>query len=241
MNTEVSGAQVLMILACSAFIIGLKLMGRKESSQRGNLISAAGMLAAVVGALWESGAPIPLIFGVVGAGSIVGVILALRVRMTSMPELVAVFNGLGGLASLCVGLVGMLPESGLAPVTKAISAASILIGGIAFSGSLIAYGKLAGRISTAATVFRFQLTATAIVLLAALGIGAWAVVSDAQMYPAYGLAALSLLLGVLSVVRIGGGDMPVVVSLLNSYSGIAAALAGTAIASPTLMIAGALV
>ncbi|MFG0292146.1 MAG: NAD(P)(+) transhydrogenase (Re/Si-specific) subunit beta [Phycisphaerales bacterium JB050] len=241
MNTEVSGAQVLMILACSAFIIGLKLMGRKESSQRGNLISAAGMLAAVVGALWESGAPIPLILGVVGAGSIVGVILALRVRMTSMPELVAVFNGLGGLASLCVGLVGMLPESGLAPVTKAISAASILIGGIAFSGSLIAYGKLAGRISTAATVFRFQLTATAIVLLVALGIGAWAVVSDAQMYPAYGLAALSLLLGVLSVVRIGGGDMPVVVSLLNSYSGIAAALAGTAIASPTLMIAGALV
>ncbi|WP_458789171.1 NAD(P)(+) transhydrogenase (Re/Si-specific) subunit beta [Adonisia turfae] len=232
---------VLLIGACAAFIVGLKQMGRKQSAKRGNMISAAGMLAAVVGALWQAEVP-PVAIGVlVAAGSAVGATMALRVRMTSMPELVAAFNGLGGLASMCVGVVGLLHTADPILTKRILSAASVVVGGIAFSGSIVAYGKLSGRIGTKASVFPLQLTLNTLMLVAALAFGGWAIAADVSVVPAFLLVGTSLLLGVLGVVRIGGGDMPVVVALLNSYSGIAAALAGTALASPTLMVAGTLV
>ncbi|MEO0631410.1 MAG: NAD(P)(+) transhydrogenase (Re/Si-specific) subunit beta, partial [Planctomycetota bacterium] len=137
--------------------------------------------------------------------------------------------------------VGLLPSSGLGTASQVLSVASVIIGGIAFSGSLIAYAKLAGKMNGAPVVFPLQLTISAVSLAAALGVGAWVIGSDARLVPAAVLAVIAIGLGILSVVRIGGGDMPVVVALLNSYSGIAAALAGTAIAQPTLMIAGTLV
>ncbi len=234
-------ADALMIAACAAFILGLKQMGRKQSAKRGNLLSSLGMMTAVVGALLQTEAHLLLVVSIVAAGTVVGVALALRVKMTSLPELVAIFNGLGGLASLCVGLIGLLPGSDPSPAVQALSAASVIIGGIAFSGSLVAYAKLAGHIGVAAVTFPLQLTFNFAALVIAVAVGAWATLGDAVAIHAIVLVAASLILGVLGVIRIGGGDMPVVVALLNSYSGIAAALAGTAIVSPALMVAGTLV
>jgi NAD(P) transhydrogenase subunit beta len=234
-------ADGLMLAACAAFILGLKQMGRKQSAKRGNLVSSLGMMAAVAGALLQAQADLLLVVSIVGVGTVVGFALALRVKMTSMPELVAVFNGLGGLASLCVGLIGLLPGSDPSSTAQALSAASVIIGGIAFSGSLVAYAKLAGHIGVAAVTFPLQLTFNFATLVVAVAAGAWATLGDAVALHAIVLVAASLILGVLGVVRIGGGDMPVVVALLNSYSGIAAALAGTAIESPALMVAGTLV
>ncbi|MEO1584258.1 MAG: NAD(P)(+) transhydrogenase (Re/Si-specific) subunit beta, partial [Planctomycetota bacterium] len=241
MNDSLTGPGVLQIVACVCFILGLKMMGRKHSARRGNLVSAAGMAAAVAAALWHADVGLTMILAVVAAGSAVGATLALRVKMTSMPELVAVFNGLGGLASLGVGWVGLLPGNDLTTASQSLSVASVIIGGIAFSGSLVAYAKLAGVMKSAPTIFPLQLSLSAAALLAAIGLGVWTLAADAPLVPAALLAAAAIGLGVLSVVRIGGGDMPVVVALLNSYSGIAAALAGTAIAQPALMIAGTLV
>ncbi|MEO1534153.1 MAG: NAD(P)(+) transhydrogenase (Re/Si-specific) subunit beta [Planctomycetota bacterium] len=241
MNDSLSIPDLFQIVACVCFIVGLKMMGRKHSARRGNLVSAAGMTVAVAAALWSADVSLVMILTVVAVGSIVGATLAVRVKMTSMPELVAVFNGLGGLSSLGVGLVGLLPSAGLGTASQVLSVASVIIGGIAFSGSLIAYAKLAGKMNGAPVVFPFQLTISAVSLAAAFGVGAWVIGSDTPLAPAAVLSIIAIGLGVLSVVRIGGGDMPVVVALLNSYSGIAAALAGTAIAEPTLMIAGTLV
>ncbi|MEM1072741.1 MAG: NAD(P)(+) transhydrogenase (Re/Si-specific) subunit beta [Planctomycetota bacterium] len=241
MNDQLTGPGILQIIACVCFILGLKMMGRKHSAKRGNLVSAAGMGAAVASALWHADVSLTMILIVVALGSIVGTTLALRVKMTAMPELVAVFNGLGGLASLGVGWVGLLPDANLSTASQALSAASVIIGGIAFSGSLIAYAKLAGVMKSAPTIFPLQLTLSAAALVAALGVAFWTIAGDMPVTSAAILASIAIGLGVLSVVRIGGGDMPVVVALLNSYSGIAAALAGTAIAQPTLMVAGTLV
>ncbi|MCA9306656.1 MAG: NAD(P)(+) transhydrogenase (Re/Si-specific) subunit beta [Phycisphaerales bacterium] len=242
MTHVVNAPDILLIIACAAFIVGLKRMARKDSAPRGNIISAAGMVAAVAGVLWQHHTTMALTLALIAAGSVVGVMFALRVRMTAMPELIALFNGLGGLASLCVGFVALLPEAALSPITRALSATSVIVGGVTFTGSIVAYAKLAGKINTSASVFPFQLTISAAVLALALASGAWAVVSDAdQQIASVVLVVASLVLGVLAVARIGGGNMPVVVSLLNSLSGVAAAVAGTAIASPALMIAGTLV
>jgi len=236
-----SFADVLLLLACAAFIMGLKQMGRKQSAKRGNRISSLGMMAAVVGALFQAETNLILIVSIVAAGTAAGIALAIRVRMTSMPQLVAIFNGLGGLASLCVGFIGLLPRSDPNSIAHAMSAASIVIGGIAFSGSLVAYAKLAGHFGVASVTFPLQLTFNFAMLVVAVAAGAWATLGDAAAVHAIVLVAASLILGVLGVVRIGGGDMPVVIALLNSYSGVAAALAGTAIESPALMVAGTLV
>ena len=241
MNGSLTGPGALQIASCVCFILGLKMMGRKHSAKRGNLVSAAGMAAAVIAALWHADVSLAMILIVVALGSVVGTALALRVKMTAMPELVAVFNGLGGLASLGVGWIGLLPGSGLSAASQSLSAASVIIGGVAFSGSLVAYAKLAGVMKSAPTIFPLQLTLSAAALVASIGLGAWTLADGAPIAAAALLASVSIVLGVLSVIRIGGGDMPVVVALLNSYSGIAAALAGTAIAQPTLMVAGTLV
>ena len=231
----------LEILACVLFLVGLKLMGKQASAKRGNFISAAGMILAVIVAVSASGVDYLTIAITVAVGSVIGAFAAVRVKMTAMPEMVALFNGSGGLASLAVGLIELLPGRDVEIAGRIAAAAAVIIGGVAFSGSLVAFGKLAGKLSTKPIIFPFQLTLSGVSAVATLVIAGFAVPNDAHGALLVVLSVLAVWLGVLSVIRIGGGDMPVVVSLLNSYSGVAAAFAGLALASPVLIVAGTLV
>jgi NAD(P) transhydrogenase subunit beta len=230
------------VLAAALFIFGLKLLGSPASARRGNVISGVGMLIAVVAALLDQGI-IEFQWILVGlvAGTIVGVLGARLVAMTKMPEMVALFNGFGGMASLLVGWaaiygVGQTTTFGLVTV-----ALSILLGGLTFTGSVVAWGKLSEVMVSRALVFTGQQVVNGAILL---GIVVFTVLfcmePDNHTY-LYALIALSFLFGVMAVIPIGGADMPVVISLLNSYSGLAACAAGFAVNNMILIVAGALV
>ncbi|MEL6330652.1 MAG: NAD(P)(+) transhydrogenase (Re/Si-specific) subunit beta [Planctomycetota bacterium] len=241
MNDQPTLENALQLAACVLFFVGLRMLRGPATAVRGNAVSAAAMAIAVAAAVIATGVSLTLVAASVAVGASIGLLLALRVKMTGMPELVALFNGLGGLASATVGLVELIDPETTAALSRAPAAAAVVVGAIAFTGSLVAYGKLSGRIETKAIVFPLQLALSAAALLITLGLGVGAVlVPESRLLLAL-LSLLALVLGVLAVVRIGGGDMPVVVSLLNAYSGIAAALAGLALASPVLVVAGTLV
>ena len=232
------------IIASVLFIVGIKMLGRPERARRGNMISALGMLIAVVSALFECCLSFSLVIAGMVVGACIGVIAARSVKMTSMPQMVAILNGFGGLASLLVGWENYhsMPESNLF-ITIALLLA-VLIGGVAFSGSLVAYGKLAERISGRPIFFKGQQVIN-ILILAAILIGGLIFSINPAAEHAYMLfvviICLSLILGVLGVISIGGADMPVVIALLNSYSGLAASAAGFIILNNVLIVAGALV
>ena len=230
------------ILASILFIIGIKLLGRQESARRGNLLSALGMLVAIVAALSECCLTFSWIIAGLVIGSAIGVIAAKTVQMTGMPQLVAVLNGLGGAASLLVGWENFHSRPDTDLFVRIAVLLAVLIGGVAFSGSLVAYGKLAGRIAGRAVLFKGQMAVNIILLTAFVACAAFTAAYPGTG-PAYGLfvAAVVLALGVLGVIPIGGADMPVVIALLNSYSGLAACAAGFIIINTVLIVAGALV
>jgi NAD(P) transhydrogenase subunit beta len=230
------------IAAAILFIFGLKMLGRAETARRGNLVSALGMLLAVVVTLLAAGLSyLWILIGVV-VGSAIGAIAARRVQMTAMPEMVALFNGSGGLASLLVGWAQYVRNPDAPPIVAIPILLAILIGGIAFTGSLIAFAKLAGRMPGRPILFGGQQAVNALILLATLALGVIFVLDPAGSYWAL-LAAvgIALVLGVMAVIPIGGADMPIVVSLLNSYSGLAASAAGFVIGNNVLIVAGSLV
>ncbi len=248
------------------FIYGLKLLSKVRTARRGNHLAATAMLLAVVGTLMEIQLLSPeavdyrWIIGGLLVGGLIGAVAAVRVAMTSMPEMVALFNGFGGGASALVAsavvwsrliepgnVVGTAAANleGGGPDTVTISL-SIVIGGVTFSGSLIALMKLQGVLRRGAPILlpgRHLINAMLVVGIVALsgwfGFGAEAAADQATAVLL--LAGASLLLGVLVVIPIGGADMPVVVSLLNSYSGLAACAAGFVIGSNLLIIAGSMV
>jgi NAD(P) transhydrogenase subunit beta len=232
------------IVASVLFIIGIKMLGRPERARRGNMVSALGMLIAVVSALFECCLSFSLVIGGMVVGACIGMIAARRVKMTSMPQMVAILNGFGGLASLLVGWENYhsMPESNLF-ISIAILLA-VLIGGVAFSGSLVAYGKLAERISGRPIFFKGQKIVNALIITTIFICGLIFSLNPAAAH-SYALfiiiICLSLILGVLGVIPIGGADMPVVIALLNSYSGLAASAAGFIILNNVLIVAGALV
>jgi NAD(P) transhydrogenase subunit beta len=231
------------IAACVLFIFGLKMLSRADTARRGNLISAIGMLLAVVVTLISRGI-VTYQWIIVGAivGTLVGAVAAQRVKMTAMPEMVALFNGFGGLASLLVGWseYHRHPESGL--FTMVATSLAVLIGGVTFSGSMIAFAKLAEKITGKPILFKGQQVANAALLLAAVACAVWVSANPADAYAVFvAMVVLSLALGVLAVISIGGADMPVVISLLNSYSGLAACAAGFVILNNVLIVAGCLV
>ena len=245
------------IAASILFIFGIKMLGSPDTARRGNTVSAVGMLLAVIVTLLAKGLDYQWIIGGVAVGAIIGFIAAKRVQMTGMPELVALFNGFGGLASLLVGCAEFvnIRAMGIANYVEgkpfstetfpyAVIVLTVLIGGITFTGSLVAYLKLSGRIGGSATVFGGQKVINAAVAIAILALGA-AFVFFPDKVPVDALfiavIALSLLLGILGVIPIGGGDMPVVIALLNSFSGLAAAAAGFVILNNVLIVAGCLV
>ena len=237
----------LYIIASVLFIFGLKMLGSAKTARRGNLISAAGMLLAIVAALLTSGLSYQWIL--VGAiiGSIIGGVAARMVKMTSMPEMVGLFNGFGGAASLLVGWaeyqkgIGLDTMSSFSFQSVAIYL-TVLIGGVTFSGSMVAYGKLSEKLTGKPVMFKGQQVINTAILLALLIAGIVYTMNPA----AHGfifilIVLLSVALGVLSVIPIGGADMPVVIALLNSYSGLAACAAGFVIQNNVLIVSGSLV
>ncbi|MBW2438695.1 MAG: NAD(P)(+) transhydrogenase (Re/Si-specific) subunit beta, partial [Deltaproteobacteria bacterium] len=232
------------ILASMLFIIGIKMLGRPERARQGNMVSALGMLIAVVAALFECCLSFSLVIAGVVVGALIGIIAARTVKMTSMPQMVAILNGFGGLASLLVGWENYhsSPDGNRFVIFAIVLA--VLIGGVAFSGSVVAYGKLAERISGRPIFFKGQKIINAAIIAAIFICGALFVWSPtaALAYPLLILIIiLALFLGVLGVIPIGGADMPVVIALLNSYSGLAASAAGFIILNNVLIVAGALV
>ena len=235
-------ANLAYVVAAVLFILGLKMLGSPATARRGNLLSAIGMLIAVVSGLLAKGIITYewIIIGVV-IGTVIGAVSARVVAMTSMPEMVALFNGSGGAASLLVGwseLYHGTPD-GFTAVTILLA---ILIGGVTFTGSVIAYAKLAEVIGSKAMVFTGQRVFNSLLLAALIGSGVMLCLEpDPMSVWLFAVLGLSLLLGIMAVIPIGGADMPVVISLLNSYSGLAACAAGFAISNNILIVAGALV
>jgi NAD(P) transhydrogenase subunit beta len=251
MNGEAQGLiplvmNLVYLVAAALFIVGLKRLSSPRTARNGNLLGASGMAVAVIATLWhwEIVSWAWIIVGVV-LGSAIGIALARTVKMTAMPQMVALLNGFGGGASALVAGDEYLRYAAgtLDPAldVQATIMLSVLIGGITFSGSLVAFGKLQEIVSGKTIVLpgqRYWFTAFA---LGVVGVAAWLVVADANLpwYVAFNVAAL--IIGVFFVMPIGGADMPVVISLLNSYSGLAAAMTGFVLGNNVLIIAGALV
>lgn len=227
------------------FIFGLKLLGSPATARKGNMISAIGMLAAVAVTLLDKNIVNYQYLGMgMLAGAIVGALSARLVAMTSMPEMVALFNGFGGIASLLVGwaaLVVALSDGTMTSFMLITIFLSILIGGLTFTGSILAWAKLSERISGKPFMYPGQRFVNGLTLVAVIASAVLFFNDPSNANWLYLAVGLSLLLGIMVVLPIGGADMPVVISLLNSYSGLAAAAAGFAIGNILLIVAGSLV
>ncbi len=248
-NTAVD---ILYVISSILFILGLKKLGKADSAKKGNLISAIGMFIAIITAvLSASEINLALIAIAIALGSLVGAFASKRVEMTAMPQLVALFNGFGGMASLLVGLAeyekylaeGTVSEQ--SAFAMSIIAITIIVGAITFTGSVVAWAKLSGKITSKAItffglkqlnilMFLFLVVATVLLSLSPEMLGGTRMIIRLMM-------AISLVLGLTFVMPIGGGDMPVIISLLNSFSGMAALAAGFVISNDVLIVAGALV
>ena len=236
---------VAYIIAAILFIMGIKMLGSASTAVRGNRISSLGMLLAVVVTLLRSGLDYQFIILGLIVGGIIGLIAAKKVQMTGMPELVALFNGFGGMASLLVGWSEFEKSLEFNWFLYLVVCIAILIGGITFSGSIIAYLKLSGKIGGSAVVFPLQKFINLLIMAGAIFVGLLLVLNtniiNNNSILVWILIALALLVGVLGVIPIGGGDMPVVIALLNSFSGLGAAAAGFVITNTVLVVAGCLV
>ena len=222
-NSEIV-VNLIYILAAMLFIFGLKMLGSPETARRGNLVSASGMFLAVVVTLLDQSI-IDFSFILIGVciGSLIVFFAATRVKMTAMPEMVALFNGFGGIASLLVGsseyLVGFDPNSALLIAIYL----TVLIGGVTFSGSLIAWGKLSEIISGKPFLYKGQQIVNALllgfILLSGLEMIFFQGLFTENQFQILGIICLlAFTLGILFVIPIGGADMPVVIALLNSFS-----------------------
>ena len=236
------------LIAAALFVFGLKGMTHPRTAVRGNLLAALGMLIAIVVTLLDQrivGFQV-IIAGIV-SGGLVGVLMAYLAPMTAMPQVVAIFNGFGGGASaLAVGaaleeaLRGGFVESVDVQFTIA-AAMSGLIGGVSFTGSAVAFGKLQGIISDKPTLLPGRHVINSLLLIVCLVLSGWLVMQPDSSIPFWALCGFAALLGIMLVIPIGGADMPVVIALLNSYSGLAAAGHGWVLNNSVLIIAGSLV
>jgi NAD(P) transhydrogenase subunit beta len=235
------------------FIFGLKNLSSAKTARRGNRLAAIGMLIAIVVTLLDREI-VDFTFIIAGfiVGGAIGAISSKKVQMTAMPQMVAVFNGFGGGASTLVALAeyyrvtgrdlpGLDDVTGLAPDVSVTLVLSLLIGTITFTGSLVAFAKLQGTIKSAPVVYPAQTPLNLLLFVGTLVVGAAFVLGYGGAIPLFVITAAAALLGVLLVIPIGGADMPVVISLLNSYSGLAAAMTGFVLSNNVLIVSGALV
>ncbi len=229
------------VVAAILFINGLKGLTHPRTAAKGNLTSALGMLLAVVVTLLANGLDYTWILVGAVIGGLIGAVAAVRVQMTQMPEMVALFNGFGGGASVLVaGAAFMITRNPNAQMTIS-TGLSGLIGAVTFTGSLVAFGKLAEILPGKAVSFPGHKLFNAVMGLAALGCVVWITVEPTATEAYWIIVAIAGVLGVTLTIPIGGADMPVVISLLNSYSGLAAAATGFVLMNNVLIIAGSLV
>ncbi len=234
----------ILYLACAvAFIVGLKRLGGPRTARSGNLLAAAGMLGAIVITLVDQDIVnwVTVVAGL-AAGALVGGVAAVRVQMTAMPQMVAAFNGFGGIASALVAAAAVVESDlvGLPNETSITILVSTAIGAVTFTGSFVAFGKLQGIVTGRPLVYPGQQIVNGLAFGAVGVLAVWAFVAE-EPAGYWAMAGAALLVGVLAVLPIGGADMPVVISLLNSFSGLAASAAGFVIANNALIIGGALV
>ncbi|MCA9431623.1 MAG: NAD(P)(+) transhydrogenase (Re/Si-specific) subunit beta, partial [Candidatus Omnitrophica bacterium] len=238
-----SAINIAYLVASILFIFGLKGLSHPRTAVRGNLLGSLGMLLAIVATLCDKEV---IGFGTIIAGMIVGgligAVLAVKIEMTAMPQLVALFNGFGGGASIFVaGAEWMRMESSADLQVSVATGASGLIGAVTLLGSLIAFAKLQGVMTEKPILLPGRHVMNALLVLACLGVAYLLVLNPGSIFLYWLLAVLASILGVTAVIPIGGADMPVVISLLNSYSGLAAAATGFVISNTGLIIAGSLV
>jgi NAD(P) transhydrogenase subunit beta len=239
--------EIAYLVAAVLFIVGLKRLSSPATARSGNAISGIGMLLAILVTLLDrSIVRYDVALAGLVVGSAIGLVMARRIQMTSMPQMVALLNGLGGGASLGVGAAELV-RAELAGVRLAMSTEvtiqlSALIGAVTLTGSGVAFAKLQELMTGRPITFPLQKAVNGLVFVAIVAVAAFQVGSAGEgLSPFYVVVGLSLLLGVLLVIPIGGADMPVVISLLNSYSGIAAGMTGFVVGNKLLIIAGALV
>ncbi len=234
------------VLAAILFIMGIKRLSSPKTAQSGNTIASLGMLVAIIATVISFEL---LDFKLIATGMIIGTIIgatfAIRVQMTQMPQMVAIFNGFGGGASALVAAAEYFTKYGTTELNTFITGTiilSVFIGTLTFSGSFIAFGKLQGFVSGKPVVFRGQQILNAIIAISLIVIGSLITTgTNQELNFFYVIIILALLLGITLTIPIGGADMPVVISLLNSYSGIAASATGFVLMNNGLIISGALV
>jgi NAD(P) transhydrogenase subunit beta len=232
---------IVYIFSSILFITGIKMLGKEDTAVKGNFLSAIAMFVAVLVTFINISNPLILIAGI-GLGAFIGSLIALKVKMTSIPEMVALFNGFGGLATFLIAWseFNSTPDNLFQYI---LVMTTVYVGGITFTGSLVAYAKLSEKIQIAKTSIITKLFTTifyiSLAFLLYSAILTPLVVTNFEFFTV--LLILTLLGGIGFVLPIGGGDMPVVISLLNSLSGIAAAFAGLILLNNVLIVAGSLV
>jgi NAD(P) transhydrogenase subunit beta len=224
---EIGWVNLAYLVASVLFILGIKGLTHPRTAVRGNLLGALGMLLAVLATFLAKGIDFKLVLAAIALGSIVGIVAATKVQLTAMPQLVALFNGFGGAASTLVAGAVLIESHGQGGHQFTVAtAASGLFGTITFTGSLIAFAKLQELMTGNAISFPGQKFLNVLLALAAIACSAWVVIDPANLNAYWALCAVAGVLGVTLVIPIGGADMPVVIALLNSYSGLAAAATG---------------
>ena len=230
------------VLSSVLFILGIKRLSHPKTARSGNALASLAMLIAIITTLSSyEGLDFKIIIIGLIIGSLIGVFFALKVEMTQMPQMVAIFNGFGGIASALIAISEYISSEQSLTSIIAIIMFSIFVGTLTFTGSFIAFGKLQGFISGQPIVFPFQKVFNAIIALSIFSLVSLLITNPENINIFYAIIGLSALLGITLTIPIGGADMPVVISLLNSYSGVAAASTGFVLMNNALIISGALV
>ncbi|WP_405892732.1 NAD(P)(+) transhydrogenase (Re/Si-specific) subunit beta [Streptomyces sp. NBC_00104] len=251
MDTVSDAVHYIFLAAAACFVLGLHLMNHPRTARRGNTLSAGAMAVAVAATVWlvadenvisRTGWLVLITGGLVGAA--LGLWAAREVRMTAMPQLVSLFNAVGGGAAALIAVADLLQADAPAALGARVSlpgALSVVIGAVTFSGSLVAAGKLQGVVPGAPVVFPGARLLNVLLPASFVAGTVWLVLAPDSRAPLYGLVAVALLFGVTMVLPIGGADMPVVISLLNAFTGSAVAMAGFVLDETALIVAGMLV
>ena len=235
---------IFYVLASVLFILGIKKLSHPKTARNGNMIAFIGMMIAIVATLIAKH-EFEIDFQLIAIGIVVGIIIggvfAIKVKMTQMPQMVAIFNGLGGGASALVAAAEFLKTGEITTFTLGAIVLSIFVGTLTFTGSFIAFGKLQGFVSGQPIVFPGQQVFNALLAVALLIVGVYLLQIPGEINYFYAVVVISAIMGITLTIPIGGADMPVVISLLNSYSGVAAAATGFVLMNNGLIISGALV
>jgi H+-translocating NAD(P) transhydrogenase subunit beta len=243
---------IVYLIASVTFVVGLKMLSHPDSARKGNLVAAFGMLLAIIATIVGKNGEIPgLIYGLIAGsilvGTIAGWVAAKRVKMTAMPEMVSLFNGMGGACAAAISLIEYSHYAGAEHVgenqqlTLATIMAGLIIGTVSFSGSIIAFLKLNGTMNKPVRLPSYNILNT-IMMVVVFGLGAFVALSgEKSVLLLYTTFVIALIYGIMFVVPIGGADMPVVISLLNSFTGLAAAFGGFLYGNQVMLTGGILV